>query len=63
MPTSVDSALNKLQRPVRALKREDRHVFMLDASRRHLLGAAKEERRRGPDVSRRAYRTMPARRV
>jgi hypothetical protein len=63
MPSSVDSALNKLERPVRAPRREDKHVFMLDASRRHRLGAAKEERRPGPDVSRQAYRTMPARRA
>jgi hypothetical protein len=63
MPSSVDSALNELDSRLRAQKREDRHVLMLDASRRQLLGAAGEEGRRGSDVSRRAYRTMPARRA
>ena len=60
MPSSVDSALNELDSRLRAQKREDRHVLMLGASRRQLLGAAEEERRRESDVSRRAYRTTPA---
>lgn len=63
MPSSVDSALNKLERPMRTLRREDKHDFMLDASGRHLLDAAGEERRHASDVSRRAYRTMAARRA
>jgi hypothetical protein len=63
MPSPVDSALEELESRLRGLKREDQHVFMLDASRRHILGAANEERRRGSDVSRRAYRTLPTRRA
>jgi hypothetical protein len=61
MPSPFDSALEELESRLRELKREDKHVFTLDASRRHILGAANEERRRRSDVSRRAYRTMPAR--
>ena len=43
MQRSLDNALNALDSRLRALRREDGPVFMLDAIRRHLLGAAGEE--------------------
>jgi hypothetical protein len=43
MPRSLDNALNALDSRLRALRREDGPVLMLDAIRRHLLGAAGEE--------------------
>jgi hypothetical protein len=43
MPRSLDNALNALDSRLRALTREDGPVFMLDAIRRHLLGAAGAE--------------------
>src|SRR5450755_2989501 len=43
MQRSLDNALNALDSRLRALRREDGHVFMLDAIRRHLIGAAGEE--------------------
>ena len=43
MPRSLDNALNALDSRLRALRREDGPVLMLDAFRRHLLGEAWEE--------------------
>jgi hypothetical protein len=43
MPRSLDNALNALDSRLRALTRGNGPVFMLDAFRRHLLGAAGEE--------------------
>ena len=47
MPSSRDSTLNELDSRLRELKREDGHVFMLEAFRRQFLDAAEQERRQG----------------
>jgi hypothetical protein len=42
MPNSLDSILNELDSRLRKLKREDGHVFMLDAFHRQFCGVKEE---------------------